>query len=208
MRRGARGPHWIARLSLALLLLAVIVAGWDFAAFVARVGRLRTPDDMPRADAVVVLTGAPGRIAHAVDLVARGAGARLLVSGVHPDISEADLRGSQGGSAAIWECCVDLGRQATSTLENADETAEWVRAHGYRRLILVTSDYHVPRALVELSRALPEVEFLPWPVRTGIDPNRAWSEPRAFRQVFLEWAKYRTTLLFGPLDIELPERLR
>ena len=58
-----------------------------------------------------------------------------------------------------------LGRAAQSTVGNAAETALWSRAHDVRRLIVVTAGYHMPRALLELRRALPDVQLLPAPVR-------------------------------------------
>ena len=46
------------------------------------------------------------------------------------------------------------------TRGNAAETAEWARAHQVRSLIVVTSAYHMPRALAELGRDLPDVATL------------------------------------------------
>jgi uncharacterized SAM-binding protein YcdF (DUF218 family) len=177
---------------------------FDFAAFARRVGETPLPPEA-QADGIVVLTGAPGRIAAALDRLDAGAGQRLLISGVHPDIGAGSLQATHGGAPELWACCVDLGHQATSTLGNAGEVADWTRAQGYDSLLIVTSNFHMPRAMLEISRVLPDTALYPLPVSSGVDPLAVWSDPRAFRQIFLEWAKYRMTSLFGPIAFELPE---
>lgn len=188
--------HWVTQTILATLLFALIVAVVDFILYTQRVDRMQPPEPMPTADAVVVLTGAPGRIPVALDLVAKGAGARVLVSGVHPDTTLDQIRENQGGPADIYACCTDLGALARSTIGNGVETAEWARANGYTSLIVVTSDYHMPRSLIELRRAMPDVELYPYPVRTSLDPGAVWSDVTSFRGLVYEWAKYRITWVF------------
>ena len=70
-----------------------------------------------------------------------------------------------GAAKPVFDCCIDLGFTAENTLGNARETAEWARAKGYHRLILVTADYHMPRARLELKAAMPEADIAPYPVR-------------------------------------------
>lgn len=183
-------------IGLGLLALFVVLAAVDFSAFIGRVKRLETPALPPSADAVVVLTGAPGRIPVALDLAAEGAGQRVLISGVAEGVSLEAIAARQGGPAEVYACCVDLGARARTTIGNGEETARWARARGYDRLIVVTSDYHMPRSLIELRRSMPEAEFLPWPVRTGLDPDQTFRDPGTFRGLLTEWAKYRVTALF------------
>ena len=67
--------------------------------------------------------------------------------------------------ARVFACCVDLGHEAVDTRSNADETANWVRTHGYGTVRLVTSDWHMARAALELRHALDgTVEVIPDPV--------------------------------------------
>ena len=158
---GMRLLRWVGvGLGFALLLAMI-----DFLAFTHRVSSLEPPDTLPKADAVVVLTGAPGRIPVALELVEKGAGARVLVSGVHPTTTLSEIAENQGGPEAVYRCCTDLGSAATSTIGNGVETAAWARARGYRTLIVVTSDYHMPRSLIELGRAMPEAVLIPYPVK-------------------------------------------
>jgi uncharacterized SAM-binding protein YcdF (DUF218 family) len=64
-----------------------------------------------------------------------------------------------------------LEEQARNTRENAVYAAEIVRARGYRRVLVVTSAFHVPRA-ADCFRAVGlDVDFLPVDYRAG--PPRA-----------------------------------
>ncbi|MEO5865870.1 MAG: YdcF family protein [Sphingomonas sp.] len=110
--------------------------------------------DDRKTDAIVVLTGGPGRIDRGLDLLQRHAAQRMLVSGVAPQVRPKELAAAYRRSPALFACCVDLGRQAVDTRSNADETAAWVRKHGYRTVRLVTSDWHLRRAKMELVVAM------------------------------------------------------
>ena len=115
---------------------------------------------MPVADGIVALTGGPDRITVAYRLLDEGKGMRLLITGVHPDVTPISLKNIVPGDAEKFDCCVDLGRMAENTIGNAAETADWVRRNDYRSVILVTSTYHLPRARLELRRAMPTVEIV------------------------------------------------
>ena len=135
--------------------------------FVAFLLTLPEPQDAAReqvsADAIVALTGSNRRLAAALDLLERGAGKRLLISGVNPNIDKKELRNQLGGGPA-FDCCADLGFEASDTRENALETAQWVEKNGYRSLIVVTGYEHMPRSLLELSSEMPDIEIIPFPV--------------------------------------------
>jgi uncharacterized SAM-binding protein YcdF (DUF218 family) len=116
------------------------------------------------AEAIVVLTGEGLRLAPAVDLLRRGAGKRLLISGVNPDIDKEELDKLLDGGVA-FNCCADLGFDAIDTHGNAVEAREWAMAHSYGSLIVVTGYEHMPRALLEFSTEMPQFTLIPYPVR-------------------------------------------
>lgn len=105
-------------------------------------------------DAIVVPTGGAGRIDRGIALLAAHGAKRMLVTGVAPGVDADDLAREYGAPMRLFDCCIDLGRNAVDTRSNAEETAHWVAAHGYRSVRLVTSDWHVPRARMELAAAL------------------------------------------------------
>lgn len=163
---------------LATLAVLAVLAG--YAVYMLIVARM-APDDgaAAQAEAIVVLTGGEARVETALRLLEEGRGERLLISGVAA--SDDDIRAMGPRDAARFDCCVDLDRVADSTMSNARESARWAHEHGYRRVLLVTHVYHMPRAKLELARAAPDVEFIPWPVGD-------WREP-GLRLSILEYSK-------------------
>ena len=149
-RRASRVSGPIHRLVRAGSVVAVTLAFlWlgGLLTFVNKVMALK-PSDEVMADGIVVLTGGADRINAAIALLQRGQAKRLLITGVHPEIVPADLSGVTIGTRTLFECCVDLGREARNTRGNAIEAAKWANAHNYHRLIIVTANYHTPRALL------------------------------------------------------------
>lgn len=134
-------------------LLALLALGWTlgFGWFMLA---LPGPADDRRTDAIVVLTGGAGRLDRGLDLLKAGAAKRLLVTGVGTAVRPIDLARSNRASPALFACCVDLGHEAVDTRSNAEETSAWLRAHGYKSVRLVTSDWHLRRATMELEAAL------------------------------------------------------
>jgi uncharacterized SAM-binding protein YcdF (DUF218 family) len=182
--------------SLALLLIILLIWTAGLLAFGARVAR-STPAPVPEAaDGIVALTGPSStRIDAAMKLLEDGKGGRLLVSGVNRKVSRADMRSVSRAPGRLYDCCVDLGFSAADTRGNARETAAWARAYGFRRLIVVTADYHMPRAILELRGALPEGRFQPYPVATNeIDAHAWWRTGEGFRRMTYEYCKYLVIL--------------
>ncbi|MBO9714238.1 YdcF family protein [Sphingomonas sp.] len=134
---------------VALLLLAWALG---FVAFYLMLGR---PLDAARkTDAIVVLTGGPGRIDRGVQLLRDDASEHMLVSGVGREVKPRELAVEYRIEPRLMACCIDLGHQAVDTRSNADETAEWVRRHQYKTVRLVTADWHMARARLELAHML------------------------------------------------------
>ena len=143
------------------------------------------------ADGVVVLTGGTSRVVDALELLATGHGKRLLITGVNPGTTTGDIARQVGNFDRLLACCVDLDYSALNTLGNAVQTRRWTLEHGFGSLIVVTSAYHMPRALAELAHQLPEAALIPYPVvsdRLRIEPW--WSNGVTTRLVLSEYLKY------------------
>lgn len=156
----------------------------------------RVDDPATRTDAIVVLTGGAERIRTGLDLLAAGAGERLLITGVNRDVSvDAILRYAPGTPESL-KPDIDLGYEADNTSGNAAEAAAWVRANGYRSLRLVTSNYHLPRSLLEFRRMLPGVEIVANPViPASVANGKWWRHPSTFALVAGEYTKYLVAVL-------------
>jgi len=160
----------------------------------------QTPARAVRADGIVALTGGDSRLDAAAALLDEGAGRRLLISGVHAAITKEDLKRLVHGGAR-FDCCVDLGFNAMSTHGNAEEAAVWTHRHGYRSLIVVTANYHMPRSIHEFAVVMPDVRLYPYPVQQDdVDVGTWWNDEHTFRVLHLEYAKYLGSLVFGALE--------
>ncbi len=138
----------------------------------------RSSSEPENADAIIALTGGEGRLQAAIELLDQGKGARLLISGVHADTSREQLFAAAGSLPRRAACCVDLGRSAANTIGNASEAAAWIGTHDYRRVIIVTASYHMPRSLLELRAVKPDIDFISYPVfPDDIHLNDWWREP-------------------------------
>ncbi|MGU3496475.1 YdcF family protein [Xanthobacteraceae bacterium A53D] len=169
-------------------LTAVFVGG--FVVFAAAIAP-REPAGLKPADGIVVLTGGASRIADGVQLLATGYGQRLLITGVNRSTSQEEIRRTLPQNEHYLDCCVDLGHRALNTFGNAIEAAEWTRDRQFRSLVVVTSAWHMPRALVELGRALPEVELVAYPVVTDrMLSARWWTDPQTVKLLLKEYLKY------------------
>jgi uncharacterized SAM-binding protein YcdF (DUF218 family) len=140
------------------------------------------------ADAIVVLTGGPDRIEVALHLLAEDAADRLLISGAGEKTDFAVLANRAGIDPASLEQRITMGHAAHSTRGNALETAAWVREYDIRSLLVVTSWFHMPRALVELRRAVPAVTVHPYPV--GRPDAEGLAHVNLIRHVIGEYHKY------------------
>jgi uncharacterized SAM-binding protein YcdF (DUF218 family) len=182
-------PGW-AKLAAAALIAAVTAWAAGFVWFLAALPD-RVPDPTRHTEAIVVLTGGPERVSTGLDLLAQGMGQRLLVSGVHRDVSVAGLLRLTPGAPPALACCIDLGYEARDTVGNADETARWMRAQGFHSLRLVTANYHLPRSLVEFRRAMPDAEIEPHPVfPASVQGDGWWRKPASLLSVAEEYSKY------------------
>lgn len=178
--------------SLAILLLLAVLWGVGLLAFGDRVAKSTPAADPRPADGIVVLTGASSvRIEAATRLLEVGKGKRLLISGVNREVRPAELRDVAHGAGRAYDCCVDLGFRAEDTQGNARETQAWVRKHGFKSLIVVTADYHMPRSLLELQAAMPEVRLRAYPVATDtVNAKRWWRGRGDARRFMVEYTKY------------------
>ncbi len=185
---------------LAAVCAAMLVLG--FAGFVALLPSAQVILDR-NADGIVVLTGGTSRVTDALELLASHRGKRLLITGVNPGTTTGEIARQVPDYGHILTCCVDLDYSAINTLGNAVQARRWAAEHGFHSLIVVTSAYHMPRALAELAHQLPDAALVPFPVvsdRLRIEPW--WSNGATTRLVLSEYLKYlfaELRMRFDPL---------
>jgi uncharacterized SAM-binding protein YcdF (DUF218 family) len=185
--------------SIAVFLVLALIWFSGLLAYAARV-QGSTPARAPQpAQGIVALTGANSgdRLSAAMGLLEDDYGRRMLVSGVDRKATREDIRHVSRAVRRLYECCVDLGFTAADTVGNARETLAWAQAMRYRSLIVVTADFHMPRAMLELNAVLKPAGIT---AQSYAVPTRAlkrrdwWRNPAAARLMVVEYCKYLAIL--------------
>jgi uncharacterized SAM-binding protein YcdF (DUF218 family) len=141
-------------------------------------------------DGIVVLTGDSARISEAIELLANRRGKRLLISGANRGTTAAEISRLNPDFTRWIQCCVDFDR-SLNTLGNAIETRRWTERRRFRSLTVVTSDYHMPRAMAEIAHQLPNTRLVAFPVMSErLRADHWWASGPAMRLLLSEYVKY------------------
>lgn len=171
-RRRFRFGRFVAQLG------GIICGLWmaGFLVYLVAVFNSVPPNPLPPADGIVVLTGGDGRISEALALLARREAPLMLISGVAKGTYLGDFTQDDSMAATDYASEITVGHIATTTHQNGQEAALWAKAHHMHSLVVVTADYHMPRALLEIHLALPKVRLIAYPVRPPAMRNAlSWS---------------------------------
>jgi uncharacterized SAM-binding protein YcdF (DUF218 family) len=181
----------VRRLIIGFILVLAVVWTAGLFLFINSLPKPAT-DAPPKGDGIVVYTGGGGaRISAGMEIFEKGGGDRLLISGVHPGTSRARVNEFWTGEQGLFDCCVDLGREALSTEGNAEEVTSWAEQLGYSSLVLVTSEYHMPRAITATKVRMPDIVIIPYAVASGyIDDKGRPSSLEAWRKLASEYSKF------------------
>lgn len=192
-RRRSSRRHGQVRIMGALLLAMIVALAAGFARFVQVVHQPEPPVP-PHADGVVALTGGAGRVELALHLLESGRADKLLISGIGGRTDLATLGRRAGVQTDPLADRITLGRYAASTRGNGVETAAWAQQNDVHTLIVVTSAYHMPRAILSLRLALPDVQLLPLAVKLRSPNDDVADSAQALKLEALEYVKYLLTI--------------
>ncbi|MEO0328048.1 MAG: YdcF family protein [Pseudomonadota bacterium] len=182
-------PRLVQLVAAGIALLAILTVS-VYVQFAWQIKFPETIEKVEHADAIVVFTGDGNRISPAVDLLQGRYGKRLLISGVNHKTSVDALRHAVSASEALFNCCVDLDYLAYDTRGNALNTSYWAHFHDYERLIVVTSDYHMPRSLLLMQQAMPDVTLKPAPVVSKTMQEKSYFSVLISPVTLYEFGKY------------------
>ena len=169
-------------------LIAFVLLAW-LGGFVWFAGVLPQPNSAARGDAAVVPTGSGGRISRGLELLRMGAVEQMLVTGVDASVKVNEFEAEYGVDHPLMQCCITLGYIAVDTRGNALETADWLATHNHASLVLVTADWHMRRAALELAAQLPPGIVI---VRDAVRSEASlWT-------LFLEYNKFLVAYVVAP----------
>ena len=145
-------------------------------------------------DGLVVPTGGQARIQEGLLLLHNRAAQRMLITGVGQSVSKKALIKQLNLSAAqleIFHCCVDIEKTAMDTKGNAHAARMWAEANKFSTIRLVTANYHLARADLELKRLMPGHTIKSWPVvPPDLQLNGWYLHWPTVRLLAKEYAKY------------------
>jgi uncharacterized SAM-binding protein YcdF (DUF218 family) len=194
--------RWIGFLTMAAGATGIILLAVGFGWFIFNIAGDEVTLDT-KADGIVALTGAAARIPDAIELLATDRGKRLLITGVHRATSSKEIARLTPLYSRYFTCCIDLDRSALNTFGNALETKRWAQAHNFNSLIVVTSNWHMRRAMAELAHQLPDVTLVAYPVISEkVKTEPWWSNLDTARFLFAEYLKYVLALARMHLDTD------
>ena len=183
----------IKKIILITSCLLLLIWGAGFFRFAWQINHFAVTDER-HTDAIIALTGGRNRIAEAVRLLEENKADRLFISGVDKDISLQDIKTAQSLNVSGQQQ-IDIGHDASNTLENAEETMRWVNQNHIKSIRLVTSNYHVARSLAEFKRQNPELEIIVHPVYSENLEKKWWTSWQTFSLIFKEYNKFLYTCL-------------
>ncbi len=164
---------WAKLLCIFLSLFFLWLAG--LIGFVGYSLSLQPENPQQKTDTIVVLTGGNQRIETGLALFAAGRSSNLFITGVNEQVTKDDITAMWTGKNSLPRCCITLGYQARSTIQNAAEARDWIKSQEYSSIRLVTANYHMPRAKMELSAALPDMDIVIHPVnQRNFDYKTRW----------------------------------
>ena len=192
--------RWIGFVTIFVCVVGTLLLAAGFIWFAWRIPGEDISSDR-KADGIVVLTGAASRIPDAIELLAAERGKRLLITGVHRATSAREIARLTPLYSKFFTCCVDLDRSALNTFGNAIQAKRWAREHNFNSLIVVTSNWHMPRAMAELAHQLPDVTLIAFPVISEkVKTEPWWSNTDTARFLVAEYLKYLFALTRMSLD--------
>ncbi len=168
-----------------LCLILFVIWGMGLAWFISFKPEPSSLDSQRQVDGIVALTGGVGRIEAGIEALNLRLGKRLLISGVNANLNTTTILNAYDSPLKHCEnndeqTCINLGRQALDTKGNAAETKNWAEENGFTSLMVITSDFHMPRALLELENTAPDLKVYPFVIKTQLK----WSS------IALEYTKY------------------
>ena len=142
-------------------------------------------------DSIVVLTGDKFRISKGMEILSNGIGEKLLLSGVNKNIKIINIKNEFPKYKNYFDCCVDIDNISSNTFENSRETFLWVEKNKYISVLVVSSDYHMPRVKLEFERFFETGNTYYHPVNSNNDVNAIGK----IKKLFFEYVKYMRTYI-------------
>ena len=147
---------------------------------------------------IVILTGGANRIKDGLKIIedfknSKNINYKILVSGTGMGFTKSSLKKKLGPNfnSQLIQCCIDLDGVSKNTLTNASETFKWTNKNDIKEFILITSNYHMPRAILEFKNVMPNLKIYTYAITPKKHDIENWlSSYQTFSLVFTEYCKF------------------
>lgn len=156
---------------------------------------------------IVILTGGSNRIKEGLKIVSNinkltKTDFKILISGTGKGFTKATLKKilTSDFNLKLVECCIELESISKDTYSNASETYKWTKKNDINNIILITSNYHMPRAILEFKNRMPNQQIFTYPITPKNHDIKNWLySSDTFSLIFFEYSK----LLIASLRLKI-----
>ena len=147
---------------------------------------------------IVILTGGTNRIKDGLNIIENFGKSnknnyKILVSGTGMGFTKNSLKKKLGPNfnPQLIQCCIDLDSVSKNTFTNARETFKWANKYNIKEFILITSNYHMPRSILEFKNVMPNLKIFTYAITPEKHDIKNWlSSYQTFGLVLTEYCKY------------------
>ena len=171
---------------LALLILSILIFIFGFVRYFLSIKNFETSINV-NAQGIAVLTGGKGRIAEAIKIFRENPLSYLLISGVDKSVKIEDIVPED----FLINPRVSIDKNSQTTLDNANEIVKWSKRNSIKKIIIITSDYHIPRSMLILTNRGRGLAFYPHPVTSTINfESNLFKNTKNLKFLLEEYFKY------------------
>ena len=141
----------------------------------------------------IVLTGGNNRVKKSLQIFfqIKNKNKNLFISGVGKGFNKKTLKKltkQNLNNEEIIECCIQIEGLSRDTFSNAVESLKWVKSKRINSFVLLTNNYHMPRAMLEFETIFKDIKITPY---IFVDKNKIWWKKKI--NYISEYFKYKLT---------------
>ena len=178
---------------LFLIFLPLIVLIIDYSLFYKKIFNYK--NNLNYNYNFIVLTGGDNRVKKSLKIFFQieNKNKNLFISGVGKGFNNKTLRKltqKNPNYDKVIDCCIQIEGISRNTFSNAVESLKWVKSKKINSFVLLTNNYHMPRAMLEFKSIFKDIKIIPY---VFIDENKIWWKTKI--NYISEYFKYKLTYL-------------
>ncbi len=179
---------WLAGFLTAFVFLLIIVMKMAQSVYSQLPKKAELNSQYHPVDVIVILTGGKGRLKSGFELFEKGYGKQLHISGLDRQVNLREVLKESKKDSVIDVNKITID-SASNTMENAKEVLAFVQLRNVKKILLVTSIYHVRRAYYIFRKIIPEdvVIDVSWHEQEPFDENDWW---KRWNGIFVTLSEY------------------